>query len=482
MTPMIRQCLSLLVSLSCLTLPMYGQYLVSAESLGIRTIAQLEAELGQTVRTGVSLYKIRYMTTGIHGAPDTASGLLVYPEASLSPTRPMVVYQHGTTNGPSDAPSRLASGSDEALGYGSMGYITLAPDYLGLGDNDGFHPYVHAASEASAGLDMLFAVTEWVEMATGEAWVGELFVSGYSQGGHAAAALQKELEENWGLVYPVTASTPMSGPYSISGVMFNRIISEEVYFLPAYIAYVTLAYQEAYGNLYNDLSEVFKPAYVPIIQNFRNGTLTTSDMNFQLISQIFAETPLIKPKVMFIDTTLHSIIANENHPFRVALRDNDLYDWAPQAPTRLYYCTADEQVPYQNSIKADSAMQANGAPDVMAISFGALTHGGCAPLAINASIDFFDSFILPSGVNALQQAVTSVFLSPNPAGASVSVLPEYHHQITELSITAMTGNIVHHIREVQADNIDVSFLQAGLYIVYAKVGEQYLRQKLLIIN
>jgi hypothetical protein len=180
---------------------LYGQYLVSSESLGTRSIAELENELGRTARTGVSLYKIRYMTTDVHNVVDTASGLLVVPDMSLNDALPMVVYQHGTTDGPMDVPSRLASGRSESFAYGAMGYVTIATDYLGLGDHEGIHPYVHAESQATAALDMIFAVTEWFEVMTGEGWVGDLFVSGYSQGGHAAAALQKELEDNWSLVY-----------------------------------------------------------------------------------------------------------------------------------------------------------------------------------------------------------------------------------------------------------------------------------------
>src|SRR5690606_11629005 len=127
-------------------------------------------------RSAVELYKIRYMTTDIHGETDTASGLLVLPDMPVKSTYPMVIYQHGTTNGPSDCPSRLSAGSAEAQAYGAMGYVTIAPDYLGLGDNDAFHPYVHAATEASAALDMLFAANEWLDAETGSAWVGELFV------------------------------------------------------------------------------------------------------------------------------------------------------------------------------------------------------------------------------------------------------------------------------------------------------------------
>ncbi|HLF65951.1 MAG TPA: T9SS type A sorting domain-containing protein [Saprospiraceae bacterium] len=463
---------------------LYSQYLVSSQSLGMRSIAELELELNQPVRTGVSLFKITYMTSDVHGLTDTASGLLVLPEISLNDALPMVIYQHGTTNGPMDVPSRLAAGSNEAFAYGAMGYVTIAADYLGLGDHVGFHPYVHAKSQASAALDLLFAVTEWIEVMTGEGWIGDLFVSGYSQGGHAAAAIQKELEDNWSLVYPVTASTPMSGPYSLSGVMYDRIISDEIYYSPAYIAYITLAYQEAYGNFYSELSDFFKPAYIPIIENFRNHVTTTTSMNFALVFQIYEELGFgtCRPKTMFKDSVLQAIIGNENHPFRVALRDNDLYDWTPQAPTRLYYCTSDEQVPYQNSIVADSVMRINGATDIASVNFGMLSHSGCATPAIEASIAFFDSFVIPSATNPRYRTQDMTIVSPNPASGVLKVASAFMEHSTELRITDISGTTVLRIAEPLQPSINISLLSSGVYIVHASQGDKYYQQKVVIFN
>ncbi len=457
---------------------LHAQYLVSSQSLGTRSKAELESQIGHTVRTGVSLYKILYMTTNVHGATDTASGLLVYPDMSIHDAQPIVVYQHGTTNGPNDVPSRLTSGSDEALAYGAMGYVTLAADYLGLGDNPGFHPYVHAASEASVALDLLFAVAEWIEVTTGEGWIGDLFISGYSQGGHAAAALQKELEHNWGLVFPVTASTLMSGPYSLSGVMFDRIISDEIYYTPAYVAYIVLAYQEAYGTLYTDLSDIFKSSYVPIIENFYSHNITTSLLNFFLTGQLINDITVSKPKFMFKDSVLQEIISNENHPLRVALRDNDLYDWTPQAPTRLYYCTADEQVPFKNSIVADSVMQSNGAPDLAAINFGDFTHGGCAPLAIEASISFFDSFLLPNSVRTLHSDLEAAIVS-NPVTSSFHLQPGFDGA-SEFTVIDMNGVIVKHFSDIT--KADVTTFSQGVYILQVTQNQTRYRQKVVILN
>ncbi len=423
-------------------------------------------------------HQILYVTSDVHGQPDTASGLLVIPDTPLVSSMPAVIYQHGTTDGPDDVPSRLHAGSDESLAYGAMGYVAIAADYLGLGENAGFHPYLHAASEASAAVDMLFAATEWIENATGEAWLGNLFVSGYPQGGHAAAALQQDLERNWGLIYPLTASTLMSGPYSLSGVMYDRIISDQIYYSPAYIPYVVIAYQEVYGNLYTDLNDIFKPAYVPAIESFRNHQSTTTALNTTLLFQLL-QSGTVQPKKIILDSVLQDIINNPNNPLRVDLRDNDLYDWTPQAPTRLYYCTLDEQVPYQNALVADSVMHQNGAPDLVAMDLGALGHGPCATPAITQSIQFFDSFLLPSSVHT-ETAPDEIILSENnPVSGMMHINPDLAQGISEMQLINMEGRLVLERKQI-APQISVQGIPPGIYLLCARYDNQPVHQKIVI--
>ncbi|MDX1479116.1 MAG: hypothetical protein R3301_15485, partial [Saprospiraceae bacterium] len=161
------RCLFLAIPLAVFIGPLDAQYLLSSEMIGQMSEAEIEAQSGFDVRTGVTLYKVQYMTTGIQGETDTASGLIVLPDQFLVEEVPVVVYQHGTTNGPDFVPSRLTGGHDLPIAFGAMGYVASATDYLGLGDSKGFHPYVHAATEAGAGLDMLIATTEFLEDETG---------------------------------------------------------------------------------------------------------------------------------------------------------------------------------------------------------------------------------------------------------------------------------------------------------------------------
>ena len=68
------------------------------------------------------------------------------------------------------------------LGYfmASPGYITMMPDYVGLGTSMLMHPYVQAQSEADAGIFMLEEVENLGEE-LGFSYNDELFISGYSQ-------------------------------------------------------------------------------------------------------------------------------------------------------------------------------------------------------------------------------------------------------------------------------------------------------------
>ena len=65
---------------------------------------------------------------------------------------PIHTYMHGTIFERNQAPSFMSI--EGILGYlmSSPGYIVLMPDYVGLGESQLMHPYVHAQSEADAGI------------------------------------------------------------------------------------------------------------------------------------------------------------------------------------------------------------------------------------------------------------------------------------------------------------------------------------------
>ena len=200
---------------------------LSVTLLAEKPVATIDAEfaaLGFPIRArfAVAIYKIVYETIDADGAATQASGALLVPQEAAGP-RPMMTYQHGTLTARDEAPS--AGGGEQVIGlaYATDGYLAVLPDLLGLGDSPGLHPYVHAATSASAVIDMLRAARDFAAM-DGLELNGQLFITGYSQGGYTAMAAHRELEASYEDEFAVTASAPMAGPYDLSGVMADTFI------------------------------------------------------------------------------------------------------------------------------------------------------------------------------------------------------------------------------------------------------------------
>ncbi|MCG8329766.1 MAG: T9SS type A sorting domain-containing protein [Chitinophagales bacterium] len=376
----------------CFIFSIQAQNVVSVEFEGERTQAELTAAYGIQFQNGVELWKVTYTTPDVFNQLDTASGLLVLPIRDEMTIYPLLVYQHGTVDGPQDVPSNLQGGYQIAEVFGGLGYVSLAPDYLGAGEARGFHPYVHRASEASAAVDMIRAIRSHApEMNV--SLNDQLFITGYSQGGHASMALHQALELELSDEIELTAAAHLSGPYSVSGVMREVMVGDEPYNYLAYLPNIYLSYNYVYG-LYDELEQVFKPAYVAAIQDFYEGTIGLSNLNDFLINSISEEHGAPIARHMLQDSIVAILEDPESgHPILEALKDNDTYEWAPQQPTRIFYCMADDQVHYRNSVFADSVMQALGATDLLTGDLNSSAdHGECVEPAVIQTALFFGIF------------------------------------------------------------------------------------------
>ncbi len=356
--------------------------------LGLASTA-LGEPLDLEVKHGVVVYKIGYETIDATGNPTTASGAVAVPTENGQPLTtplPVISYQHGTLLLKNEAPSRgvsiSTSGAFEAseilvgIALASTGYIAVMPDYVGLGDSPGRHPYVHAASEASAVIDMLRA-TRALAKENGFSESGQLFLMGYSQGGHATLAAQQEIERNHADEFEVTASAAGAGPYDLSGSMVDVMLAEEPYPRPFYLPYVLLAYNDTYDigtgqtGLFKTNAPTPERPYSDIIPALFDGKNDATTVNKEL--------PPIPIQVL-TDAFVQGVRDDANHPLRRALAENDLYDWAPKAPIRLYHCSGDVTVSVCNSAQAFKQLRINGG-SVELID----------PFRVDASIDDFDA-------------------------------------------------------------------------------------------
>ncbi|MEO5907190.1 MAG: T9SS type A sorting domain-containing protein [Saprospiraceae bacterium] len=463
-------------SIICLFLFVFGKpvaaqdYMVEATYLGSKTKAELFAIFFQPVEFDVDLYKITYKTVDVNLQPDTASGLLVLPQVADTTRLPILVYNHGTTAGPDDVPSRLEGGYEVAMAFAAFGFATVAPDYIGLGDSEGFHPYLHAASEASASLDMLFAGYEYLEFNDPDLDPNYLFLTGYSQGGHASMALHKEIEDFWSIIIPVTAATHISGPYSLSGVMRDRVLSDLPYGYPSYIAYIFLGFNEAY-HLYDSIGDVFKEPYAQSIDSFYNEEIDLTVLNNRLLAYLTAAGNT-SPKTMLQDSIVDALANDLNHPINEALANNDTYNFAPTAPTRLYYCGGDTQVPPLNSVIADSVMNELGANDVQAINLNAnFDHGTCLLTAVPNTIEFFKSFLLASSIDDLGLDAAELKVFPNPVLDFVIIDWDAARSGCAYEIYNSSGEIM--LKGISASNkIDMKGLVPGMYMIICTTADE----------
>jgi hypothetical protein len=293
------------------------------------------------VRYGVDAIRLTYATIGVDGAPTTASGLLVLPR-TRSRHLFTVSYAHGTVATRADAPSRsldsLAGAS--ILLFAGAGFATVAPDYLGLGSGSGAHPYVHARSEASASLDMLraahaFATRHHRTLARGT------LVTGFSQGGQAAMALGRALQDGADPRLHLRALAPMSGPYDIEHAELPAALDGRLDSVASnyYLSYGMLSWQPIY-HIFDRPQEVWNGAWATRVRRLFDGRHDDVAILKRLphrLSTLFTPAFLAR-------------LAHPDKGLAAGLRENDTTcDWQPRVPTRVYAARRDRQVAFANA-------------------------------------------------------------------------------------------------------------------------------------
>ena len=323
----------------------------------------------------VKAIKIIYATIDGKGFPTTASGVVFLPDVTSVRQMPVFAYLHGTLTRDLDAPSNL-TGTESVIGWimAMDGYITIEPDYLGIGDGPGIHPYLHAESEASASIDMMKTLKELcVPPLVNAKPDGNLYLSGYSQGAHAALATQRELQSNPLQGLSLRKTIAGSGAYSLSNIQKNFAFDHPEYTNPSFIPYLLLGYQNIYGNLWSNIDQVFVPPFNSTMPGLFNGQYTVEEIDNQLPATW---------KSMFVPSYLSNFQYKYFNPVNAALRDNDVINWKPVSDLHLYYCTCDEQVANENSLLAYLTFLLKGSRNVTCLPLGPFNHVDCAPFVL----------------------------------------------------------------------------------------------------
>jgi hypothetical protein len=336
------------------------------------------------IRYEVNVYEVVYTMRWHDGTPIQASGLYFVPqvpdgETAKEADHPMLCYHHGTQIRKN---RRVRLGGEQAIcvGFATDGYLVARPDYLGLGKGEKNHLYHHIETQAGATIYLLRAIrqiNEELNLVQNE----QLFVTGYSQGGHAALSFNKVVQERYNEEFVVTASAPMSGAYDLGGVQEGTMF--EPYSHPGYLPYLLFSYNEIY-NLYQQPIDLLLPPYDSILPPLYNGEYSMNYINRQIPSV---------PKDVLQPTMVKQYLEQDDFPFKKALKENSVHNWKPEQPVLFCYCEADEQVNYENSIVAYETMKELGAENLRLKRVNKhLNHNSCAAFAVMHSKLFFDSF------------------------------------------------------------------------------------------
>ena len=442
----------------------HAQTLVSDTLIESKSQSQL-SEMIPMIQHGADAHKIQYLTQDINGQESIASGLIVVP-SSNSCSWSLTSYLHGTVTKKEDVPSRL--NSEATIGYYAaaiIGSVVALPDYLGLGDSPGFHPYIHSKTEASASLDMLRATKEFCEKHS--IYLNDdLFLFGYSQGGHSTLALQKLIEEEASEEFKIKYSIPMSGPYDLSGVQTEMFTGRGDYPSPFYLPYLVLSYHSLYPELNKyDLDSLFISPYDSLLPIYFDGYHDSDQIDLIMPNN---------PVEIFNPDFYNEFLSDSlDHPFRLALADNDLTNWYPESPVNFYYCNGDQHVTYLNSIIASEAMNNMQGTTIEATEINpTFDHGECVLPSLTQAIL---SFLLQSeqcNTSLTENSPLENNISPNPSSNNFSINSHIHDVLTILSLNGQV--LLNTIIKPGVNTIDVSDFTPGLYFVKSGKNTQKL--------
>ena len=435
-----------------------------AAQVGGTTLGPELLQLAGTPTCGVDLYYFEYWTVGAKNEPATASGALMVPNGSAaqcSGARPIVLYGHGVTTDKAyniadiTDPSNL-DGPVAAVVFAAQGYIVVAPNYAGYDISSlSYHPFVVADQNAKDMIDALTAARAALPntFTPGTTDSGQLFLAGYSEGGYEAMATLRELQAE---SKSVTATAGMSGPYALEAfgdaTFYGAVFFGSTFFAPM----IVNSYQNAYGNLYTSLTDIYEPQYTTGIVTQLPSTLSTTAIieNGGLPqSALFSNTPpetgnptldaaLAVPSnplyaagfgpsnlitnnyrlSYVLDAVAHPdgavptpepgvpLSATAQQPLRAGLRLNDMRNgaWVPMSPVLL--CGGDQDPTVFFPVNTGT----------MAAFWGSLPTGLVTVLDVNATP------IAGSPSAPLQQAFQEGIAGILASGGEQTVIEEYH--------------------------------------------------------
>lgn len=414
---------------------------------------------------GLKAYKITYYTKNEKNNLVKATGLLMYPKANYKLST--VVSDHGTTDSRQNVPSNLKgvlyAGFVVELSYVLNGYILMAPDYVGMGNGDGVHPYVHYPTEASATIDFVTAANKVLAQQNVKRY-DEYFLAGYSQGAHAAMSTLKKLSisnpNNLSFKYAYMGD----GPYDFSGVTLQKgVLEKQVYPFTSFIANVVNTCNKTGYQMYNsNISEVISSEYLDrynyhVVQD--NGGLLWG--------------PLVW-RTLFTNNFVNDVTNNQNNKLRQCLKSNDVYDWYNKTSMTLGHSTVDLAIHPDNTSKTIEVQRGYyswwdlNKYKLEAFYWGPLGHiGGIVPFVLASNAKF--NTLRSGGLFNEWAMLTSKQVQNSQPTISALYTSQIKPDLQNMELLEITDFNKEKAERKTVSNNNLASLQDGVYLL--KVSE-----------
>ncbi|MEO5671341.1 MAG: prolyl oligopeptidase family serine peptidase [Ramlibacter sp.] len=346
----------------------------------------------------VRVQYIQYATAGGAGEHTSASGALMVPggtDSRCTGARPIVLYGHATNPARAYNLAALTDSSNPASTEGltlaalfaAHGFIVVAPNYTGYDSSPlTYHPFLNAQQSSGEMIDALSAAKSALPALTPRVTASaKLFVTGYSQGGHAAMATQRALQQAG---VAVTAAAPMSGPYALAQELDDNFSGQVHTGATLFATMLATSFQKSYGNVYARPSDLYDSAFADGIETLLPGADAGTLANSGRLPQtaLFSPVAPTAPPGSGLQATLNAMtppigttmdriyargfgtshlfnnearlaylqdmLSNPSNPrngLRVGARANDLRGWIPLAPMLLCGGAQDASVSFSTN-------------------------------------------------------------------------------------------------------------------------------------
>lgn len=319
-----------------------------------------------------------------------ANALLVVPHGCDKTE--FMAYFHGTVMPLPDVTSLFAMGTPSTydgkigttevnkclLPLASSGYCVICPDYTGFGPTaDRDHAFIYYPELFMSAYDGVIAGVRAMEdknYGINRKIDGDIWLSGWSQGGGMALYFQRELENNpaYKNKFNIKGTSTLAGPYNIEHFMMDVFQHpDDVYLLMALYGWAGYCVNRFAPELQRPMDQVFRARIYDQTDSFA----------------IFGSTPHDVYQGFFIQ----KLIEDKDPIFKQVLRQISTdRDWSPVAPIFLHHGTDDSLVPYFNSVDAYNGLRDSARGGISLFSYKGEDHTTFVPTYISKVIDEFE--------------------------------------------------------------------------------------------